>query len=218
MASRTQDKRDMMCSNTDIKEMLPAYLDQRLEDERALEVKKHLNTCADCRAEISLLGMMISEQVPDPGEAFWAMIPERIYRNVQNMKEKKRPIDIPRLWNRMLLPRWAWSVAAAALVIVVTLLIVKPLPKDISTIAPSGDDTAYDESTVMDTPGLTEFSQTELDDVSRWTDNEFASLGNEIVDVYITAPERDIHEDLSDLNRQETERLSRSLEELEQEA
>jgi hypothetical protein len=205
-----------MCSNTDIKEMLPVYLEQRLEEERALQVKKHLETCADCRAEIKLLGMMISEQVPDPGEAFWAAMPERIYRNVQKMQEKKRLIDIPSLWNRMLLPRWAWSVAAAGLVLVVTLLIVKPLPKDISRITPNGDDAAYDESTIMDTPGLTELSQTELEDVSRWADNELAALENEIVDVLISAPERDIHEDLSDLNRQEIERLSRKLEEWEE--
>jgi hypothetical protein len=205
-----------MCSNTDIKEMLPVYLEQRLEEERALQVKKHLETCADCRAEIKLLGMMISEQVPDPGEAFWAAMPERIYRNVQKMQEKKRLIDIFSLWNRMLLPRWAWSVAAAGLVLVVTLLIVKPLPKDISRITPNGDDAAYDESTIMDTPGLTELSQTELEDVSRWADNELAALENEIVDVLISAPERDIHEDLSDLSRQEIERLSRKLEEWEE--
>jgi hypothetical protein len=206
-----------MCSNTDIKEMLPAYLEQRLEEEWALQVEKHLKTCADCRAEIKLLGMMISEQVPDPGEAFWAAMPERIYRNVQKMQEKKRLIDISSLWNRMLLPRWAWSVAAAGLVLVVTLLIVKPLPKDISRITPNGDDAAYDESTIMDTPGLTELSQTELEDVSRWADNELAALESEIVDVLISAPERDIHEDLSDLNHQEIERLSRKLEEWEQE-
>jgi hypothetical protein len=70
----------------------------------------------------------------------------------------------------------------------------------------------------MDTPGLTELSQTELEDVSHWADNELAFLENEMVDVLISAPERDIHEDLSDLNRQETERLSRKLEEWEQEA
>jgi hypothetical protein len=206
-----------MCSNTDIKEMLPAYLEQRLEEEWALQVEKHLETCADCRAEIKLLGMMISEQVPDPGEAFWAAMPERIYRNVQKMQEKKRLIDISSLWNRMLLPRWAWSVTAAGLVLVVTLLIVKPLPKEISRITPNGDNAAYDESTIMDTPGLTELSQTELEDVSRWADNELAALENEIVDVLISAPERDIHEDLSDLNRQEIERLSRKLEEWEEE-
>jgi len=206
-----------MCSNTDIKEMLPAYLEQRLEEEWALQVEKHLKTCADCRAEIKLLGMIISEQVPDPGEAFWAAMPERIYRNVQKMQKKKRFIDISSLWNRMLLPRWVWSVAAAGLVLVVTLLIVKPLPKDISSITPNGDDAAYDESTIMDTPGLTELSQTELEDVSRWADNELAALESEIVDVLISAPERDIHEDLSDLNHQEIERLSRKLEEWEQE-
>jgi flagellar biosynthesis/type III secretory pathway M-ring protein FliF/YscJ len=206
-----------MCSRTDIKETLPAYLEQRLEKEGALQVEKHLETCADCSAEIKLLRMITSEPVPDPGEAFWASMPERIYREVQK-KEKKRLIDISSLWNRMLLPRWVWSVTAAGLVLVVTLLIVKPLPKEISRIAPNGDDAAYDESTIMDAPGLTELSQPELADVSDWANNELASLGNEIVDVFISAPERDIHEDLSDLNRQEIERLSRRLEELEEEA
>jgi hypothetical protein len=206
-----------MCSNTDIKEMLPAYLEQKLEEEWALRVGKHLETCADCRAEINLLRMITSEPVPDPGEAFWAAMPERIYRNVQKMQEKKRLIDISNLWNRILLPRWIWSVTAAGLVLVVTLLIVKPLPKEISRITPNGDDAAYDESTIIDTPGLTELSQTELEDVSHWADNEIAALGNEIDDVLISAPERDIHEELSDLNRQETERLSKRLEEWEQE-
>jgi hypothetical protein len=206
-----------MCSRTDIKETLPAYLEQSLEKERVLQVEKHLETCADCSAEIKLLRMMTSEQVPDPGEAFWGAMPERIYREVQK-KEKKRLVDISSIWNRMLLPRWVWSVTAAGLVLVVTLLIVKPLPKEITRIAPNGDDAAYDESTIMDTPGLTELSQPELADVSDWANNELASLGNEIVDVFISAPERDIHEDLSDLNRQEIERLSRRLEELEEEA
>ena len=206
-----------MCSNTDIKEMLPAYLEQRLEEEGALQVEKHLEACADCRVEIKLLGMMISEQVPDPGEAFWTAMPERIYRNVQKMREKKRLIDISSIWSRMLLPRWAWSVTGAALVLVVTLLIVKPLPKEIYRITPNGDDAAYDESTIMDTPGLTELSQTELEDVSHWADNELSALESEINDVLISAPERDIHEDLSDLNRQEIERVSRKLEEWEQE-
>ena len=101
----------------------------------------------------------------------------------------------------------------------VTLLIVKPLPKEVSIITPNGDYAAYyDESAIMDTPGLTELSQPELADVSDWADNELASLGNEIADIFISAPERDIHEDLSDLNRQEVERLSRRLEELEEEA
>ena len=207
-----------MCSNTDIKEMLPAYLEQKLEEDRASQVEKHLETCADCRVEIKLLRTLTAEPVPDPGEAFWAAMPDRIYRNVQKMQEKKRLIDIPSLWDRMLFPRWAWSLTAIGLVLMVTLLIVKPSPKESSRITPNGDNAAYDESTIMDTPGLTELSQTELEDVSHWADNELASLENEMVDVLISAPERDIHEDLSDLNRQETERLSRKLEEWEQEA
>ena len=206
-----------MCSNTEIQGLLPAYLEPGLDKELASQVEKHLETCADCRQEINLLRMMASEPVPDPGEAFWAAMPERVYRNVQQMQEKKRLIDISSLWRWMLVPRWAWSVATAVLVLIVSLLIVKPFPKEIPSITPNGDDAAYEESAIMDTPGLTELNQTELEDVSHWADNELAALGNDIVDVLISAPERDIHEDLSDLNRQEMEHLSRKLEELEQE-
>jgi len=206
-----------MCSNAEIRELLPTYLEVGLDKELASRVEKHLETCADCRQELKLLRMMASEPVPDPGEAFWAAMPESVYRKVQQMQEKKRLIDISSLWKWMLVPRWAWSVATAVLVLIVSLLIVKPFPREIPSITPNGDDAAYEESAIMDTPGLTELSQTELEDVSHWADNELAAVGNDIVDVLISAPERDIHEDLSDLNRQEMEHLSRKLEELEQE-
>jgi hypothetical protein len=207
-----------MCRNTDIKEMLPAYLEQGLDEEWTSRVEKHLETCAECRAEIELLRMMSAEQTPDPGEAFWAAMPERIYRDVQKMKVKQRRFGVSRLWDGLLLPRWVWGVATAGLVLVISLLFITPSPKEVSTITPSGDVSAYEESTLMDTPGLTELSQTELENVSVWADSELSSLSSEIVDVLTSAPERDIHEELSELNHQEIERLSKKLEEWEQEA
>jgi hypothetical protein len=207
-----------MCRNTDIKEMLPAYLDQGLDEECTSRVEKHLETCPECRTEIKLLRMMAAEPVPDPGEAFWAAMPVRIYRDVQKMKVKQRRFEVSRLWDGLLLPRWVWGIATAGLVLVISLLIITPSPKEVSKITPSGDESAYEESTIMDTPGLTELSQTELENVSVWADSELSSLSSEIVDVLTSAPERDIHEELSELNRQEIERLSKKLEEWEQEA
>jgi hypothetical protein len=207
-----------MCRNTDIKEMLPAYLEQGLDEEWTSRVEKHLETCAECRTEIKLLRMMAAEPVPDPGEAFWAAMPVRIYRDVQKMKVKQRRFEVSRLWDGLLLPRWIWGIATAGIVLVISLLIITPSPKEVSKITPSGDESDYEESTIMDTPGLTELSQTELENVSVWADSELSSLSSEIVDVLTSAPERDIHEELSELNHQEIERLSKKLEEWEQEA
>ena len=208
-----------MCKDTDIKEMLPAYLEQGLSEEWTSRVEKHLEGCADCRAEIKLLLMMAADRTPDPGEAFWAAMPERIYRDVQKIKMKKRRFELSRLWDGLLLPRWVWGVATAGLVLVISLLIIMPSPKkEVSNVAPNGDGSAYEESSLMDTPGLTELSQTELDDVSVWADGQISSLSSEIVDALTSIPERDIHDDLSELNHQEIERLSKELEEWDQEA
>ncbi len=207
-----------MCRNTEIKEMLPAYLEQGLDEEWTSRVEKHLETCAECRAEIKLLLMMAAEQAPDPGEAFWAAMPERIYRDVQKMKMTQGRFGIFRFWDGLLIPRWVWGVATAGLVLVISLLIITPSPKEVSKITPNGDVSAYEESTIMDTPGLAELSQTELDDISVWADSQLSSVSSEIVDVLASAPERDIHEDLSELNHQEIEHLSIELDEWEQEA
>jgi hypothetical protein len=209
-----------MCVDRDIQELLPVYLEQGLDETAKLRVESHLGSCADCRTEIKLLRMMAAEPVPDPGEAFWEAMPERIYRDVQKMQEKNLRFDISSFWDRVLLPPWVWGVAAAGLVLVVSLLIIKPAPKETSTTVSNGDESSFAESVLADTdsPGLTELSQTELENVSLWADSELSSLSNEIIDVLTSAPERDIHEELLDLNPQEIERLSRKLEEWEQEA
>jgi len=208
-----------MCKDTGIKEMLPAYMEQGLDEEWTTRVEKHLGACADCRAEMKLLLMMAADQTPDPGESFWAAMPERIHRDVQKMKTEKRRFEVSSLSDGLLIPRWVWSVATAGLVLVISLLIIMPSPKkDVPKITPSGDVSSYEESALMDTPGLTELSQTELDGVSIWADGEISSLSSEIADALTSIPDRDIHEDLSELNHQEIERLSKELEEWEQEA
>jgi len=209
-----------MCTNKDIQELLPLYSEQGLDETAKLRVESHLGSCADCRTEIRLLRFLAAEPVFDPGEAFWTAMPERVYRDVRKMRERKSRFDISRFLSRMLLPRWVWGVAAAGLVLAVSLLIFKPTPKEISTTASSGDESSFEEAVLMDTdsPGLSELNQTELENVSIWADSEFSSLSSDIIDVMTSAPERDVHEELSDLNREEIDRLSKELEECEQEA
>ncbi len=69
-----------MCKDTTIKELLPAYREQALDRTEMLMIENHLASCEDCRNELSLLRMMAEEAVPDPGEAFWAAMPGRVYQ------------------------------------------------------------------------------------------------------------------------------------------
>ena len=73
----------MLCKNNTIKEMLPEYVADALEEEDMARVREHLIACSDCAQEAALLRMMADEPVPDPGEAFWAEMPGRVYRAVQ---------------------------------------------------------------------------------------------------------------------------------------
>jgi hypothetical protein len=207
-----------MCKDTYIKELLPSYLAQGLDGNLTSQVETHLKACADCRAELKLLHMLAVDQVPDPGDAFWASMPERIHRDIQTMKMKKGRFQVSSLWDGVLFPRWVWGAATVGLVLVITLLIITPSPKKVSNVGPSGELSSYDESTLMDTPALTELSQTELDDVSIWADGQISSVSGEIVDALTSIPERDIHDDLSDLDHQEIEYLSKELDEWKQEA
>ncbi|MES2180420.1 MAG: zf-HC2 domain-containing protein [Gemmatimonadota bacterium] len=44
------------CPNGDVRDLLPDLLHERLDDETRAAVEAHLVTCADCRAELALLG------------------------------------------------------------------------------------------------------------------------------------------------------------------
>ena len=43
------------CPNGDVRDVLPDYVNDRLDVSRRVEVERHLETCAACRAEVALL-------------------------------------------------------------------------------------------------------------------------------------------------------------------
>ena len=116
----------MTCKREDIKELLPAYGEQALDEAERLRVGRHLGTCGECRAELTLLRLMKEERVPDPGQAFWAAMPGRVYGSLQREKLKGKRLAITDLWERMILPRWAWAAAAAGIVLAVAWLASTP--------------------------------------------------------------------------------------------
>jgi len=206
----------MLCKNNNIKEMLPAYVADALKEADIARVSEHLMACADCAQEAALLRMMADEPVPDPGEAFWAEMPGRVYRAVQR-KEKSRPrLNFHELLQRLLLPRWAWAAAAVGIVFAVSWLIMHQAPQE--TIVPeeyaAEDVFHYDPVLRHTSVAIAELTSPELDAVDAWAATELSSLVledgvNAAANIFDTDP----NEELAELNAHEVDRLSTMLKE-----
>ncbi len=210
----------MLCKNNDIKDLLPAYVADALEEADSARVREHLIACADCAQEAALLRMMADEPVPDPGEAFWAGMPERVYRAVQQ-KEKRRPrLPLHELLRRVALPRWAWAAAAAGIVFAVSWLLMHPSLQETTAPALPGEEYASEDVSPRDpvlrhtSVTIAELTPSELDAADAWTAAELSSLAREAganaADIFDTDP----NEELAELNAREVERLSTMLKEL----
>ena len=208
----------MSCTNTDIKELLPAYAAEALTPEDLARVREHLRACADCAREAAVLRLMASEPVPDPGEAFWAEMPGRVYRAVQH--ERAGRSSRVRPWYELLrgaaFPRWAWLTAAACIVLLgLSWFIVNPaLHRD------NGDEYASDDVSIHDpvlrhtSSTIAELTPPELDAVDSWAATELSSLTRENAPDVERALDTDLSEELAELNAPEVDRLSTMLNEM----
>jgi anti-sigma factor RsiW len=116
----------MKCNDKKIKELLPLYLERELEGAQLTQVERHLASCEDCRTEFSLLRMVSEEPVPDPGEAFWATMPERVAQDVRRRKQAKVP-GLSAMLGALFTYRWAWATASVC-ILTVALWSVRPAP------------------------------------------------------------------------------------------
>lgn len=203
----------MLCKNNDIKDLLPAYAADALDEAVSARVKGHLIGCADCAQEAALLHMITGEPVPDPGEAFWAGMPGRVY-NAVRQKEKDRPrLDLRELLQRMILPRWAWASAAIGIVLAVSWLVVHPAPEKTTVTALSGEEYASEDShndPVLRHTSVTiaELTPPELDAVDAWAAMELSALAQEDGANAENIFDTDLNEELADLDAHEADRLS----------
>ena len=206
----------MKCTDQSIKDLLPAYLDQALDRSEQDRVQKHLEGCDDCRTELSLLRMMSEEPVPDPGEAFWASMPGRVYRGVEAARDKnKGTFDLSWLWGRFILPRWAWAAAAVGIVLVISWVVLRS-PQRAPELSLSQDHEVSDEimvadSSDADTLHLRELDREDLNTVDTWAGKELASIAQDVDQSMVLSSDTDINEELSELNSAEMERLSAML-------
>ncbi len=214
----------MACRNKDIQELLPAYLAGELAGNDLLLVKSHLRICADCAQEAEMLRLMTTgDPVPDPGDAFWAEMPDRVFRAVQQQKTDGRADR--RSWqdifSGVFLPRWSWAAAAAAVVVVISWFIVNPMLH--RGASPDSDEYAYDDTSNHDpvlrhtSSTIDELSSTELDAVDAWTSTEMSSLMSNAGDAVESALDSDLSEELAELDAPTVDRLSTMLNEMNEE-
>jgi anti-sigma factor RsiW len=200
----------MSCGNNTIKALLPAYLEQGLDGTEQLQVEQHLTSCEDCRAELSLVRMMAEEPVPDPGEAFWATMPDRVHRAVREKKERKNLLDLAGLWGRLTLARWIAATATVGMLLTVSWFITRS-PQQAPDEAMSAGYELADEAVVADSDAvhMSELDSGELDAAEVWAGQQLASLSPEMEHGLVNfAGETDIYEELSKLNAKEVDLLS----------
>ncbi len=209
----------MKCTDKTIKDLLPAYLEQGLDPDDKPRVESHLATCEDCRTELALLRIMSEGEVPDPGEAFWASMPTRVRRAVQERESRKKAFDLARISEWMILPRWAWATAAIGLVAIASWLFVRQPAMEIAHTDGPLEQGMYSDS-VITAPSINmeELSSSEFAAATQWAQNEFAPIRKEISEHDAGSDEQSISEDLSELSPRELDRVLEILKKKEQDA
>jgi hypothetical protein len=202
----------MTCNDPDIKELLTTYQGKMLSPTDNDRVEKHLLTCEDCSTELSLLRMMSEDPVPDPGEAFWAAMPGKIFREVQLQEQRKASQWLPFGLGRRIIPRLAWSAAALILIAVIMLFIDRPVPLHIADNTLTENGASDVDLLLADPVDMAELTDVEIDSVDMWaTTEELALLRDEVIDMFRNSTDISIDDRLADLDAQELERFSRKL-------
>jgi len=201
----------MTCTNKDIQELLPAHLERTLDQAAQANVERHLASCVDCTMELELLRALAAEPVPDPGEAFWAAQPGRIYRALRREEERERSWWGSRVPLSITLPRWAWTAAAVLIVAAVSWLAIQPAPVRSARVATPERGAVRTTLTPADAMELADLSDIEVDAVDLWATEELALLQNDYLDIIRNSADLSIDDRLTELNAEELESLSRML-------
>lgn len=209
------------CDDKTIKDLLPAYRDRNLDLAELERVRVHLQSCEDCRTDLALLGLLASDSVPDPGEAFWKAMPGRVHRAVRQEMERKGRAGLSRILDRFILPRWAWTAAAVGAVLLVSWIAFLVPQKSPDRPPSPGYDVSEDimaaDSSAADPAQISALDRDELDTAAAWAGNELASISRELDLSMVNGADTDLYEELRQLNAGEVERLSTMIEQWSQE-
>jgi hypothetical protein len=201
----------MTCNNKDIGKHIPAYLTQELEPAEQRILEEHLESCSDCKMEVILLRTLATENVPDPGEAFWKETPGIIYRAVQREMTRKKYFNLSWFAGEITLPRWvltAETVCGALVILFLTILSVQHRQD-----APLSQAYVFSEDTMNSgSINVTALSQDDIETINTWAGGELASIAQEAEPVIASNRDTDIYEELASLNASEIDALSHTIE------
>ena len=155
--------------------------------------------------------MLAAEPVPNPGEAFWAALPGRVFRAVHSEEQRKQSWWGSRIPLSITLPRWAWTAAAVLIVASVSWLLVRPAPVRIARVATPERGAVRTTLTPADALELADLSDIEVDAVDLWATEELALLQDDYLDIMRNNADMSIDDRLAELNAEELESLSRML-------
>jgi len=200
----------MNCTNKDIQEALPAFLAQELDPENHQKIERHIASCADCSQELLLLRALAEDAVPDPGEEFWVVMPDRIYRTVQQQKTPKKSFDFSWFTGFITMPRWVFTTAATGIVLVVSALAVTSMNTPLRERGSSSPQEYLLSGGIAGDDFLTiaDITTEQADAVNTWAANQLVSIGEEMAPVIATSTDAEISDEIADLNINETERFS----------
>jgi hypothetical protein len=199
-----------MCKDTTIKELLPVYEKQALDRTEMLMIENHLASCEDCRNELSLLRMMARDAVPDPGEAFWAAMPGRVYQAVQKQKAGIRSFGLSWIKDHMTLPRRVWVPAVVGTVLLISWLIIRPMQKVPEMPSLQGSEFS-EEFMPAEQVNVGELDRDELATIDTWAGTELATIAHETEQVLGNGQDSDVYEELRELNKREAEQLMQKI-------
>ncbi len=198
------------CNKKDIQETLPAFLARELNSEDHQKVENHIASCADCSRELLLLRALSEETVPDPGEAFWTAMPDRIYRAVQQEKKSKKFFDFSWFVERITMPRWVFTSATAGIILIISALATTSL----NTYQHERETSLPQEYLVSESSTgeyfftSADISSEQADAVNTWATKQLDSIGAEVSPVLATSTDAEISDEIAELNINETERFS----------
>ncbi len=147
-----------------IKGILPEYLKGALSEEIRKEIESHLNDCAECSGELTLISGLMSIEAPDPGEMFWVTFSRKVRKSIvqENAKGCLAPLKSSRIhgWLRSLLYRQLPAAAAIAVLFfaVYTFINSKKVfyPDSVTHDPFAADYLEYDYLTEEDIPAITD--------------------------------------------------------------